>query len=302
VTINAAKSEFQLSSATPVSLVAREILQYASNLKEAYSIAEKRKMFVSESFLIGSARDGKASVIEKTPEAVELFESVDNHIVCTNHFQGKRLGTTRLNRDHMQQSASLYRFERVEQLLKKQKKNSIAKTALILRDQRGLDNRDIGMGNEKAINQLVANHGIIFQPEKNLVWISTAPWQLGKFVCYDLNKVFNDPMHKNHEIYEKDRSIPPDLFLITPEYQAYRKFSPYRFPFSSPVDYQPDSLVKWNPNSYQAYMAAGDFYLQQNEFIKAAPFYRLGLTKEVATLQEREHMEKEFKVCQEKMK
>ena len=301
VTINAAKSEFQFSSATPVSLVAREILQYASTLKEAYQIAEKRKMFVSESFLIGSANDGKAAIIEKTPDAMDLVQSSDDFIISTNHFQGNPLGSTQLNRDHMQQSASLYRFERVEQLLNNQK-NSIAKTALILRNQKGLDDQDIGMGNEKVINQLVANHGIIFQPEKGLAWISTAPWQLGKFVCYDLNKVFKEPMNKNHEVYEKDLTIPPDFFLGTPEYQAYLKFSPYRFPFNNHTGLKPDSLVKWNPNSYQSYLEGGNFYLQQGEFEKAALLYRAGLTKEVATLQEREHMEKNLKRCNEKIK
>ena len=302
VTINAAKSEFQFSSATPVSLVAREILQYASTLKEAYQIAEKRKMFVSESFLIGSAIDGKAAIIEKTPDTMDLVQSSDNYIVCTNHFQGNPLGSTQLNKNHLLQSASSYRFDRVEELLSKQRQNSISKTALILRDQKGLGDKDIGMGNEKTINQLVANHGIIFQPAKRLVWISTSPWQLGKFVCYDLNKVFNEPMNRNHEVYEKDRIIPADLFLGTPEYKSYVKFSPYRFQFNTRSDLQPDSLIKWNPNSYQAFMVAGDFYLQHLEYTKAVPFYRTGLTKEVATLQEREHMEKSLKLCNQKIK
>ena len=39
---------------------------------EALAIAKKRKMFVSESFLIGSAEDGKAVIIEKTPDSVGI--------------------------------------------------------------------------------------------------------------------------------------------------------------------------------------------------------------------------------------
>src|SRR4029077_3444102 len=63
VTINAAKSKVPSGSATPVSIVAREILQYARNIDEALDIARKREMFVSESFLIGSAADHKAVLI-----------------------------------------------------------------------------------------------------------------------------------------------------------------------------------------------------------------------------------------------
>jgi isopenicillin-N N-acyltransferase-like protein len=297
ITLNAAKSEIPTASATPVSIVAREILQYASTIEEAYAIAGKRKTFVAESFLIGSAKDKRAAIIEKSPEAIDLYQPGGDYIIGTNHFQSNSLGKTELNQEHMRTSASVYRHERVRELLLTNDKNSVTKTAKILRDQKGTQNKMIGMGNEKAINQLIAHHGIIFQPGKGLVWISTAPWQLGKFVCYDLNKVFHADLKQNMEIYEKQLTIPTDSFLTSGEYEAAVNFNRYRFPFQSREGLVPDSLVRWNPESYLSYMLAGDYYFDRKEFEKAKPLYETGLTKEVATVQEREHMEEKLKLC-----
>ncbi len=302
VTINAAKSDIPTASATPVTLVTREILQYASTIQEAYNIVAKRKMFVAESFLIGSAKDGKAAIIEKNPDDIDFVEAHDNYLLSTNHFLGNKLGVSQLNQLHVKTSASPYRYKRLGELIARNQKNSITKTAAILRDKRGLGDKDIGLGNEKAINQLVAHHGIIFQPEKKLMWISTAPWQLGKFVCYDLEKAFAYKAVANEEIYETALTIPADSFLLTPEYNAYLKFHKYRFPFNPKTDLQPDSVVKWNPNSYHAYMMAADYYYEREEWTKAIPFYETGLTKEVATVQERYHMEKNLEHCKKKMK
>ncbi|WP_276369854.1 C45 family peptidase [Chryseolinea sp. H1M3-3] len=302
VTINAAKSDVPTASATPVALVTREILQYASTIQEAYDIVAKRKMFVAESFLIGSARDGKAAIIEKTPDDIDLVEARDNYLLSTNHFLGNKLGVSQLNQLHVKTSASPYRYKRLGELVARNKKNSVTKTAAILRDQRGLGDKDIGLGNEKAINQLVAHHGIIFQPEKKLMWISTAPWQLGKFVCYDLEKAFAYKAESNEEIYEAALTIPADSFLLTQQYRDYLKFHKYRFPFNPKTGLQPDSIVKWNSNSYHAYMMAADYYYERKEWVKAIPFYEKGLTKEVATVQERYHMEKNLEDCKKKNK
>jgi len=301
VTINAAKSDIPPASATPVSLVAREILQYASTIKEAYSIAQKRKMFVAESFLIGSAKEGKASLIEKTPEAIDFFESSENYIVSTNHFQGDTLGNTQLNIDHVKTSASKYRFDRVHELLDGQERNSVSNSVKILRNQLGQGDKDIGLGNEKAINQLVAHHAIVFQPERQLVWISTGPWQLGKFVCYDLKKVFSYKPKDNEEIYERDKEIPADSFLLDPAFREYVKFNKFRFPFNPKTGLEPDSVVKWNPNSYHAYMLAGDYCKAHKQWDKAIKWYEMGLTKEVATEQEREYMKKNVQHCKKRI-
>lgn len=301
VTINAAKSEIPTASATPVSIVAREILQYASTIDEAYAIALKRKMFVSESFLIGSAKDNRAAIIEKTVDGIDLYDPNQNQIVCTNHFQGETLGKTQLNVDHIKTSASPYRYARVEELLATKEKVAVNDVVSILRNQLGKGNKNIGLGNEKSVNQLVAHHGIVFQPAKKLVWVSTAPWQLGKFVCYNLADVFDEKMTQNKEVYDSSKTIAADTFLLNKHYRDYVKFARYRFPFEPRTDMAPDSLVRWNPDSYHAYMLAGDYYLDKKEYSTAATYYKTGLTKEVATVQEREHMEKNLKRCNEKL-
>jgi hypothetical protein len=303
ITLNAAKSEIPSSAATPVSLVAREILQYASTIDEAYAIAEKRKMFVAESLLVGSAKDGRAAVIEKTPDAQELYtgDTSKHYLICTNHFQSAGLGNTPLNEDHKRTSASVYRYQRVDELLKRNSPNTVTKTAALLRNQEGLGDISIGLGNEKSVNQLIAHHAVIFQPEKLRVWVSTAPWQLGKFVCYDLNKVFAG-LSGNQEIYESDLTIPADSFQYTPAYRDAVRFNAYRFPFNPKDDMQPDSLVTWNPKSYHAYMLAGDYYLDSDDYAKAQAMFERGLTCEVATEQERAHMQKGLEKCKQALK
>jgi isopenicillin-N N-acyltransferase-like protein len=304
VTLNAAKSEIPKSSATPVSLVAREILQYASTIQEAYAIAAKRKVFVSESFLIGSASDMRAAIIEKSTEVQDsVVVGQAERIVSTNHFQSPALGKTSLNEEHMQTSASVYRYKRVEELLDSKETVGVEDIVDILRDQRGLKHTNIGMANEKAINQLVAHHSIVFDPIHKKVWVSTSPWQLGKFVCYDLNTVFDVIKKTNEEVYESSLEIQQDSFIQTKAYKDFLKFSPFRFAYiPTDQEMQPDSLVVWNPKSYLSYMLAGNYYYEKAVYDRALVFYAQGLSCEVATEQERLYMQERLENCQRKIK
>lgn len=302
VTINAAKSDVPSGSATPVSLVTREILQYAKNIEEAIAIAKSRKMFVSESFLVASAADNKAVVIEKTPGELDVYDPKSDYIVCTNHFQSQGLDSSKDNIEQLAESASPYRYERMMELLNANGPNTVQKTVNILRDRKGLHGSDIGMGNEKAVNQLIAHHSIVFEPKKLLVWVSTSPWQLGEYVAYDLKKVFHQYGQKtNEEIYEPSLTIAADSFLLSGDFQKFEKFRHYKQLVLDGKDVNPDSLVAANPNFYNSYVLAGDYSYKNKRFADALGYYKKALTKLIATKKEEIHVRKRIKSCQQKL-
>ncbi|MBK5273191.1 MAG: peptidase C45 [Bacteroidia bacterium] len=291
VTINAAKSSTPSGSATPVSLVAREILQYAKNIAEAIEIAKSRKMFVSESFLVGSTEDHKVVIIEKTPDELEVYDPQKDFIVCTNHFQSNGLAGSKNNIKQINDSSSLYRYNRLLELLNANGKNTVQKTIAILRDQKGLHNANIGMGNEKAINQLIAHHSVVFEPEKLLVWVSTSPWQLGKFVAYDLKKVFAlQGMKQDQEISDSNLTIAADSFLLTTGFKKFEEYRKIKEQISNGREINPDSLIASNPEFFNAYVLAGDYLYKQKQFKKALYFYQQALTKVIATKKEKDHI------------
>jgi hypothetical protein len=289
VTINANKSSIPYGAATPVSLVAREILQYAGNIQEAVAIARKRTMFVSESFLISSAADNKAVVIEKTPDDLDVYESGTSAIMCANHYQSKLLANQELNQTQMKNSASLYRYQRLQQLMDGAGANTPQQTAAILRDYRGKNNADIGLTNEKALNQFISHHSVIFQPQKLLVWVSTSPWQLGEYVCYDLNKIFQPA--KPAQLYTEALNIPADTILRTATYKNIVTYLDLEKKHLNHQRIKAMDIVNVNPLYYDSYRIAGDIYRGEHQANSARLMYQKALTFEIATEDERKSIE-----------
>lgn len=285
VTLNAAKSDVPFKSATPISILAREILQYASNIEEAIAIAEKRQVFVSEQILIGSANDNTAIVIEKSPTKMGIFKTRDNYIVSSNHFQSATFANDENNLEYMMESASVYREERCKQLIDNADSPNITTAADILRDKKGIDNKDIGIGNEKAMCQMISHHAVIFMPEQLKVWVSTPPYQLGEFICYDLNEVFN-----TEQIHSQDSlTIGEDIFLSNGNYGDYVTYKNLSASFQeviedrnkiANIDYLLSDLIRLNPNYYRTYLLAADYFQSINDSNNEIKYLEKALTCE----------------------
>lgn len=297
VTINASKSDIPTSAATPVSIVAKEILQYSKNIQEAFEIAKKRNTFVSESILIGSVNDNKSFIIEKTPTKTNLYDEKRELLVCSNHYQSDLFKNDISNNKNILESSSIYRKVRMEQLLQQTPEMNYLKAAKILRNQLGINDKNIGLTNEKSINQLIAHHSVIIKPEDGLIWVSTQPFQLGKYYCYDLNKVFKGAasLKEKKEIYETDKTIPEDPFIYSKQFADYTNFKKIKnyIHYCTKSEFNLivketviKSFIATNPESYYTYQIIGDYYKKTGELDKAVFNYNIALTKEVATEKE----------------
>ncbi|MGO4708030.1 C45 family autoproteolytic acyltransferase/hydrolase [Chryseobacterium sp. 2TAF14] len=311
VTINAGKSKIPLTAKTPISLVTREILQYAKNIDEAIEIAKKRKVFVSESILVGSANDKKAVIIEVSPKNFGVYGVPNSSkIFCTNHFQSEDYQNDKRNQKHIVESHSEYRYEKLQELLQENKKLNPEKMAAILRDKSGLKGEKIGYGNEKAINQLLAHHAVIFSPQKKLVWISSNPYQLGEFVCYDLNEIFSDKRLKIGEFAKSELNIAKDPFVDSQEFENYEISKIISSEINDAIEKDnilltEDSIPYYqslNPDFWLVYYQSGKYYFKQKEYSKAKIEFEKALTKEITTIPDKENVEKYLKKTLRKLK
>lgn len=308
VTLNSAKSDIPTSAKTPVCIVARLILQNAKNIDEAFSIAKKYNTFVSEMFFIGSAYDNKCAIIDKSITETALYEKKGDDIILTNFFQSDKLMDAPLNQEAIQEGSSMYRFKKVEELLNSEDTATVENIAKILRNQKGLDESNIGMGNEKAINQLICHHSIIFKPAERLVWVSDYPYQIGEYKCYDLKKAFVDNASIN-DIYRPQLNIKADTFLHSKLYANFIKYKEKSVIYKSIIDNEKDKttitndeikkFIQLNPDYYYTHYISALLMKRNGIISEAISQLEIALTKECPRLVDRQQVEDELKELKE---
>jgi len=188
ITVNGAPSNLPGSARTPTCLVAREVLQYAHSLDEATAIIRRSEVFVSALFLVGSRRDGKFVIVEKTPTQTAIqMATADSFLVHANHYRTDALKNDPVNVRYMRVDTSLSRAARMEELLRAAAGQLDAARAVgILRDRDLPGGVFAGNGHRGSLNPLIATHAVVMDLTDGIFWAATPPHQLGKFVAFDL--------------------------------------------------------------------------------------------------------------------
>jgi len=305
VTINAAKSSIPLKAKLPISLVVKEILQYAETIDEAIAIAQQKQVFVSESILVASAADNNSVIIELSPKKMGVFQSDEELLICTNHFQSDIFSQDKRNQHHIRSSHSAYRCHTIQQFFEDKPQVNQYYLTDLLRKTSGIDGRELGYGNEKALNQLMAHHAVIFHPKTRRMWVSNAPYQLGAFDMYDLNEVF----YKNNIVPDESQCIPEDPFMYSETFlhiKSYRELLKQVITTINSQEIIPLSvgkqLIAYNPHFWEAHFWAGRIAFVHKQYALAKMYFEQAFQCEITTEQDADLLKKWIEKCQKKIK
>ncbi len=308
VTINAGKSDIPFKAKTPIALLTREILQYAATIADAVRIAKTREVFVSESIMVGSAADNKAVIIEVSPKkfGVHDVQQDSDLVVCANHFQSQAYRNDKNNIRQQAKSHSQYRFDRMVGLIGEAPPLTPTSAAALLRERDGIGGAKLGYGNEKAINQLLAHHAVVFQPEERRMWVSTAPYQLGAFVAYQLDSVFGRAsLGRDTAWASQGHQIAADPFVHSAAFADYRHFRAQMRDLEASIakgerwtDEALRQFVALNPEFWKGSFLVGEYYYGRRRYAEALPHYRQAASKEVTTEPDRRLIDKRIRKCE----
>ncbi|HEY5041666.1 MAG TPA: C45 family autoproteolytic acyltransferase/hydrolase [Verrucomicrobiae bacterium] len=291
VTINGAPSKLPNNIATPVAIVAREILQNAHNLDESLKILRDAKVFVSTIWLIGSRADGKFVVVEKTPTTTNVREAEGDTIVCPNHFETPGLKDDVRNTNYMSEATSVSREERMLELLK-QDDGTINATnaAAILRDRDLPGGAFAGDGHRGSLDAFIATHAVVMDLTAGIFWAASPPNQLGKFVAFDVND-FSQELPA--------LTIPADPVLADGEYERTRQAQQFLADGLRALKNQDaqaglvfaKKAEALNPGFYQNSFLQGRALLALGKREEAAKAFEKALSEQPAFLKEKQELE-----------
>ncbi|MBE6325482.1 MAG: choloylglycine hydrolase [Bacteroidales bacterium] len=332
VCINASKLDIPKSVAMPISMLVRHILIHCKSIDEAYAEAKKMKTFVAENIVIASAYDNDMATIEKSPEEIELYRSSDKDmLLCTNHFQSEKFMQNERNLMNINQTDTKYRIELLAELLGKKEKFDAEDAMAVLLNPYGKGGENIGLGNEMAINQLIAHHSVVFEPEKLNIYVCTQPKYFYPYIKFNLQDILNVAVETHGRASNEHGSASNDFgrasdYKIACQYISvadslrqsddFEKYGRYvrlrdgdnsffdrscfepskvnRF-CSSVQILIPDSLVASNPMFFEAHDIAGDLYLRRNNIKSACDEWQKALECKIPKLAQRKAIEDKIK-------
>jgi isopenicillin-N N-acyltransferase-like protein len=201
----------------PVVHALRRVLSTARTTDEALRALSEHEPLVSH-ILILTDGAGHAVRVERVPGKANHVVPLGAADAVTNHFVGPA-ATDPKNLVVRQGTSTVPRKRRADELVAQSAAPLDAAGAVaLLRDRRGEGGSELPLGDRRAIDALIATHGVVLDTGRRVLWVSEAPHLLGRFVAFDLSRAFAP----NYVAGAPDLpSVPADTLLTSGAYDVY---------------------------------------------------------------------------------
>jgi hypothetical protein len=192
VVVNGARAREPRTEGEPVVFLLRDVLSQAHDVDEAVAILAAQPVMVSHLVLVADAR-GRSAIVERAPgEPATVRTPADpDRVAMTNHFEGPLASDPR-NQAVLAHTTTLARRARLDEMLAAvgPHEADAARAIGMLRDHACAGGVSCALGDRRAIDALIATHGVVADTTAHVLWVSAGPHLSGAFVRFDLDAIF----------------------------------------------------------------------------------------------------------------
>jgi len=206
----------------PVVHALRRVLSEAHNTEDAARLLAERTPMVSHIVIVTDAQ-GHSAAIERAPGVTDTVRFLPPRAATTNHFESA-LRDDPKNLRVRAKTSTLPRRARADRLLADLPQNAPITplvAARLLRDRDAADGSALPLGDRRAINALIATHGVIMQTGSRTLWVSESPHLLGQFRAFDLRRLLAPDYDPDHDATTGE-ALPEDPLLSSGDYAAWK--------------------------------------------------------------------------------
>lgn len=209
----------------PVVHALRQVLSEASTADEAVRLLAAHAPMVSHIVIVSDAQ-GRSAAIERAPGFTDAVRWLPPRAATTNHFESS-LENDPKNQRVRQNTSTLPRRARADELIAALPAGPVTPSAAaaLLRDRRGARGQELPLGDRRAVNALIATHGVIMQAGPRVLWVSEAPHLLGQFRAFELRRLLA-PNYDPEAAAETLESLPADELLSSGKYAQWKAAQP----------------------------------------------------------------------------
>ncbi len=192
----------------PVAFSLRETLAHAHTADEAVGLLRAQRVMVSHIVFVADG-DGNVDIVERAPGREAYVHAGHERLWVTNTLEGP-LATDPKNLRVRETTGSDDRAARVAELFTEPAPARDVRGALaMLREHGCAGGVACDLGDRRAIDGLIATHGIVADATARVLWVGAGPHLSGAFVKVDLTSIFA-PDH------DPERDPPPETLAEDP--------------------------------------------------------------------------------------